>query len=87
VDVLKIDRLFVDRLTAGSAEATLAGSIVRIGQGLNLTTVAEGIEDHAQLQVLRTMGCDLGQGFLFSRPVPAERVEQFILAAGRRRAG
>ena len=84
VDVLKIDRSFVERLTSESPEASLAGSIVRIGQGLRLTTVAEGIEDDAELQALRHLGCDLGQGFHFSRPLCPEQVEAFIAGFGER---
>jgi diguanylate cyclase (GGDEF)-like protein/PAS domain S-box-containing protein len=84
VDILKIDRAFVERLTSELAEASLAGSIVRIGQGLGLTTVAEGVEDYAQLQALRHMGCDLAQGFHFSRPLSAERIEEFIARAADR---
>ena len=87
VDVLKIDRSFVERLTCESAEASLAGSMVRIGQGLQLTTVAEGVEDHAQLQALRHLGCDLGQGFHFSRPLSATQIGAFIAGTGQRRAG
>jgi len=90
VDILKIDRSFVDNLTYESPETTLAGSIVRIGQGLRLTTVAEGIEDAAQLEVLRQLHCDLGQGYHFARPLPATEFEAFVLysveAARQRRS-
>jgi len=53
-------------------------SIVRIGEGLRVSTVAEGIEDAAQLRALREMGCDLGQGFLFGRPMSAADFESYI---------
>jgi diguanylate cyclase (GGDEF)-like protein/PAS domain S-box-containing protein len=81
IDSVKIDRSFVERLTSESVEASLAGSIVRIGQGMQLTTVAEGIEDDMQLAALRDMGCDLGQGFLFACPLSATDFEAFLLGA------
>ena len=80
VDQVKIDRSFVNCLVAGSDEAALATSIVRIGQSLRLETVAEGIETPTQLALLRDMGCALGQGFLFSRPLPGPDFEQFFQA-------
>ncbi len=73
VDVLKVDRSFVSGVAAGSDEEELARTIVKLGQSLGLVVVAEGIEEDAQLQSLQVMGCDLGQGFLFSRPLlPAD---------------
>ncbi|MCW2778532.1 MAG: Signaling protein ykoW [Frankiales bacterium] len=75
VDVLKVDRSFVSGVAAGSDEEELTRTIVRLGQSLGLVVVAEGIEEAEQLQSLQVMGCDLGQGFLFSRPVPAGELE------------
>jgi diguanylate cyclase (GGDEF)-like protein/PAS domain S-box-containing protein len=86
LDVLKVDRAFVERLVGPTAvaplvrqvgadtrPAALARSIVDLGRALGLATVAEGIEEPAQLEALRAMGCDFGQGFYFARPVtPAE---------------
>jgi hypothetical protein len=68
VDILKIDRSFVERLSRMSDDAELARTVVRLGQSLQLVTVAEGVEDHAQFLALRRMGCDIGQGFYFGRP-------------------
>jgi len=70
-DTLKIDRSFVERATSPSGEATLARTIVQLGQGLGVTTVAEGLENPAQYEALRRIGCNVGQGFYISRPVPA----------------
>jgi len=84
IDVVKIDRSFVEQLTGAGEETSLAGSIVRIGQGLRVTTVAEGIEDTAQLGALRRLGCDYGQGFHFARPMSAADFEAFIAEADRR---
>ena len=60
------------------------GSIIRIGQGLRLTTVAEGIEDAAQLRALQRLGCEHGQGYLFARPMSAADFENYIFDADRR---
>ena len=71
MDTLKIDRSFVERLGDLPDDATLARTIVQLGQSLGLSTVAEGIEHYAQFLALRRMGCELAQGHYFSRPVPA----------------
>jgi diguanylate cyclase (GGDEF)-like protein/PAS domain S-box-containing protein len=78
VDILKIDRLFVERLSRMSDSAELARTVVRLGQSLQLVTVAEGVEDHAQFLALRRMGCDIGQGFYFGRPMEAEEMERLL---------
>ena len=83
VDVIKIDKLFVDRLTAQPGEAGLAASIVRIGQDLHLVTVAEGVEHRFQLDVLRSIGCDQGQGNLLARPVRPTAFEALLDDDGR----
>ena len=80
---MKIDRSFVERLTGEGHETSLVASIVRIGQGLRVCTVAEGIEDGAQLRALRNMGCDLGQGYLFGRPMSAADFESYLSVSGR----
>ena len=78
IDVIKIDRSFVERLTGAHSATSLAASIVRIGQGLQVMTVAEGIEDQGQLRELRAMGCDHGQGFHLARPMPAAEFEAYV---------
>ncbi len=80
VDILKIDRAFVSRLAEGSEEEELTRTIVRLGQSLALTTVAEGIEQTDQLEALRVMGCDLGQGFLFSHPITPDSLLAAVVA-------
>jgi diguanylate cyclase (GGDEF)-like protein/PAS domain S-box-containing protein len=71
MDTLKIDRSFVERLGGDDEDVALVRTIVGLGQTLGMATVAEGIEDVVQLRALREMGCDFGQGYLLSRPVPA----------------
>ncbi|WP_433361642.1 putative bifunctional diguanylate cyclase/phosphodiesterase [Actinoplanes sp. CA-142083] len=71
MDVLKIDRSFVDRLGGESEDEALVRTIVRLGQRFGMHTVAEGIENETQLAILQEMGCDFAQGYLLSRPLPA----------------
>src|SRR5688500_13401752 len=84
VDVVNIDRSFIESLTGEADETSLVGSIIRIGQGMRLATVAEGIEDAAQLRALQRLGCEYGQGYHFARPMSAADFETYILEAGRR---
>ncbi|GGJ89659.1 hypothetical protein GCM10010123_19230 [Pilimelia anulata] len=81
VDTIKIDRSFVERLGEEADESTLARTIVQLGQSLGMHTVAEGIEELAQLTALRRMGCELAQGFYFSRPVPAAEAGRLLAGA------
>ena len=78
MDVLKIDRSFVDRLNGDRADASRVQTIVRLGQSLGMATVAEGIEEPGQLAALRAMGCQLGQGYHFSRPLPAAEAGRLL---------
>ncbi len=79
VTEVKIDRTFVSAMGA-DGEAYVAG-VVRLGHDLDLTVVAEGIEDHATLVALQELGCDLGQGFLFAKPLPPAELEEWLDAA------
>jgi EAL domain-containing protein (putative c-di-GMP-specific phosphodiesterase class I) len=72
VDVLKIDKSFVDGVARGGHDAALARTIVALGEMLALRTVAEGIEHETQRAQLRLLGCELGQGYLFARPLTPE---------------
>jgi diguanylate cyclase (GGDEF)-like protein/PAS domain S-box-containing protein len=71
VDKLKIDQSFVRQMSDDSSDATIVRTIVALGKGLNLEVFAEGVETAAQQQFLVAQGCRSGQGYLFSRPVPA----------------
>lgn len=73
IDVLKIDRSFVDGLPHGEQDAQIARAIIAMAHSLNLMVIAEGVESQAQLDFLREHGCDEVQGFLFGRPVPADQ--------------
>jgi len=75
IDVLKIDRTFVDGLPEGEQDAQIARAIIAMAHSLNLAVIAEGVETHEQLDFLREHGCDEVQGYLFGRPMPARQFE------------
>ncbi|MEH6909680.1 MAG: EAL domain-containing protein [Oceanicoccus sp.] len=72
IDVLKIDKSFIDHCTIDGNDQAIVRSILSICADLGLTSVAEGVETQEQQQQLQLMGCDLLQGYLFSRPIPAD---------------
>ncbi|PRY33411.1 putative bifunctional diguanylate cyclase/phosphodiesterase [Pseudosporangium ferrugineum] len=78
LDILKIDRSFVDRLGGDDRDEALVRTIVRLGRSLGMATVAEGIEDAAQLSVLRELRCDFAQGFYLSRPLPPAQATRVL---------
>jgi diguanylate cyclase (GGDEF)-like protein/PAS domain S-box-containing protein len=78
IDVLKIDRSFVEECDLLGGGLRLIETITRLGQGLGLSVVAEGVERESQLERLRTVGCDGVQGFLLGRPVSPEEVERLL---------
>ncbi|HLA15297.1 MAG TPA: diguanylate cyclase [Candidatus Limnocylindrales bacterium] len=78
LDILKIDRAFVAKLGSDSADTSIVSAVVGLARGLGIGVVAEGIETTGQLAVLRGLGCDRGQGFLFSPPVPAGAIDDLL---------
>ncbi len=86
VDELKIDRSFIGDIRKG-AEATIVRAVVGLSHALGLHVVAEGVETVDQVERLREMGCDVGQGFFWSRPVIAPEVEAVLVSASRGRHG
>lgn len=80
VDTLKIDRAFVDGVCKDTDSAAIAEMIIKLGHLLGLKTVAEGIESAEQRDYLAKGGCNVGQGYLFSPPVPAPRLEALLRA-------
>ncbi|AQS40535.1 diguanylate cyclase/phosphodiesterase with PAS/PAC sensor(s) [Shewanella psychrophila] len=78
IAVIKIDKSFVDNMLERESDAKLIKAIVMMGQSLELKLVAEGIETHAQWKMLQALGCDYGQGYLFSQPLPAQDLESFL---------
>jgi diguanylate cyclase (GGDEF)-like protein/PAS domain S-box-containing protein len=80
IDILKIDRSFIESMSSSQDKKELTEAIVRLGSTLRLRTVAEGIEQQGQLAVLHDMGCQRGQGYLFSYALPADEVDVLIAA-------
>jgi len=78
VSGLKIDRSFVAALSPGNEIFEIVKSIIRLAGKLNLSVIAEGVEKQSQLDVLKDLGCQLVQGYLFSRPKSAEETEEFL---------
>jgi diguanylate cyclase (GGDEF)-like protein/PAS domain S-box-containing protein len=78
VEAIKVDRSFVAGLGLDAEDSTIVEAVVRLGSSLGLVTVAEGVETPLQLARLREIDCQLAQGYLFSRPRPADLLEPFI---------
>ncbi len=74
IDTLKIDRSFVDKLGESGQSRAVVRSITALAQALGLSTIAEGVETRAQLDSLRTLGCDEVQGYFYARPMPAQEL-------------
>jgi EAL domain-containing protein (putative c-di-GMP-specific phosphodiesterase class I) len=82
VDELKIDRSFVSGMTTSAHDAVLVRTAVDLGHNLGLTVVAEGVEDTGQVAALRELGCDIAQGYYYSRPVAAEALDELLARGG-----
>ncbi|GAC1355136.1 MAG: hypothetical protein NVSMB42_13360 [Herpetosiphon sp.] len=80
IATLKIDRTFVRDIETNASNAAIARAVIALAQSLSLTTVAEGVESVAQLDFLRTHGCDTYQGYLFSAPLPPEKLAALVAA-------
>ncbi|HVE46203.1 MAG TPA: EAL domain-containing protein [Acidimicrobiales bacterium] len=80
IDVLKLDKEFVDGIATGARDSVLPKTVIEMANTLGLHTVAEGIETEEQLQSLRAWKCELGQGYLFARPMPADRIVEMLRA-------
>jgi diguanylate cyclase (GGDEF)-like protein/PAS domain S-box-containing protein len=78
IDYLKIDQSFVQHLEANSDDMVLCEAIIVMAHRLGLKVIAEGVETHEQRALLAAAGCDYGQGYLFSRPVPPEQFEALL---------
>jgi diguanylate cyclase (GGDEF)-like protein/PAS domain S-box-containing protein len=81
VDMIKVDRSFVQGVERDAKDTAITTNVVALAHALGLVAVAEGIETDGQLAHMRTVGCDIGQGYLFSRPVPADEMTAFLRGA------
>jgi EAL domain-containing protein (putative c-di-GMP-specific phosphodiesterase class I) len=80
VDYLKIDQSFIRDTVPNSTSRTIAETIIIMAHKLGLKVIAEGVETHEQCDWLKHAGCDFGQGFLFSRPVPPDQFERLLVS-------
>lgn len=78
IDYLKIDKSFVNEISSNSSTASLVKTIISIGENFKFDLIAEGIETEEQAEFLKQNGCCLGQGYLYSPPLPAEKAEALI---------
>ena len=78
LDMLKIDRSFVNEIGEDPKATAIIGTVCALGQSLEMQVLAEGIETAGQLERLRALGCELGQGYYFSRPMPRKEAEERI---------
>ncbi|MDQ3646789.1 MAG: EAL domain-containing protein [Actinomycetota bacterium] len=76
IDVLKIDKSFVDGVAEGTEDSALARAIIKLGRSLDLSIIAEGVERPEQFGRLRTLHCEYAQGYYFARPLDAEQMER-----------
>jgi diguanylate cyclase (GGDEF)-like protein len=79
---LKVDQSFVRGLPADRDDLAICTAVIAMGQALGLKVIAEGVETAEQLAVLRSLGCDVGQGYLFARPMPAAQFVEFVQRHG-----
>jgi EAL domain-containing protein (putative c-di-GMP-specific phosphodiesterase class I) len=83
IDVLKIDRSFVNEITASPDDAPIAQLVIWLAHSLGMQVIAEGVEDAKQLAFLREHGCDQMQGFFFSPPISAQAFENLLRQGNR----
>jgi diguanylate cyclase (GGDEF)-like protein/PAS domain S-box-containing protein len=79
INTIKIDQSFVSRIGDNGNNIEVVQAIITLAKNLNLEVIAEGIETEKQIKYLQYMGCKLGQGYLFSKPLPSQEVEKFIV--------
>lgn len=83
IQKLKIDQTFVRDLTSDSNDAAITDAVIALARAMSLEVIAEGIETESQLAFLRDKHCDQGQGFLFSRPLPADACRRWVAEPGQ----
>ena len=83
ITALKIDRAFVQNMTTNADDVAIVSTVIALGHNLNLKVIAEGVETEEQSKFLRLLKCDQFQGYLFSKPVPAEQVPALLAERGQ----
>jgi diguanylate cyclase (GGDEF)-like protein/PAS domain S-box-containing protein len=81
VTVIKLDRSFVTNLERETKDQAIVGAVIELAHAIDMTTVAEGVETAAQRDILVGLGCDLGQGFLWHKPVPPEEIVELLTSS------
>ena len=79
LDVVKIDRVFVEAVESNARSRAVVGSVISMAHALDLRVVGEGVETNAQLEIMEQLGCDDVQGYLISRPQPADKITAFLV--------
>ena len=82
IDTLKLDMQFVRTAFRDRKDMRMIEAVVSLARSLGLTTIAEGVETEEQLQALKALGCDIVQGYFFSKPLPAKEFESFVREKG-----
>ena len=78
IDTLKIDRAFIKNVHASKQDRAFVKAIVTMAHSLDMEVVAEGVENEEQFQFLKTLKCEIAQGYMFSPPVPADKLDSFL---------
>jgi EAL domain-containing protein (putative c-di-GMP-specific phosphodiesterase class I) len=77
-DLLKIDKSFIDRINASESSRQYVAAMISMGHIMGLDVISEGVEEEEQVEALRSIGCDLIQGFYWGRPLPPEDAEKLV---------
>ena len=86
VDVLKIDRSFIQDIETDPSDSAIVSGIVALAETLNMETVAEGVETEGQRAILKKLGCNSFQGYLVAKPKPADKFEEQFLVNSKTKA-
>ena len=78
VDVVKIDRSFIEDVEIDPVKSAIGSAVINLSQAIGTTTVVEGIETKEELEHLRSLGCTRAQGYFFARPMPAEEMSKLL---------
>jgi EAL domain-containing protein (putative c-di-GMP-specific phosphodiesterase class I) len=87
IDIVKMDHEFIKNFEYESDAQYIIQSVIQLAHALNIMVVAEGIETEKQLNLLKKYGCDIGQGYLFCKPVAAEELEKMLASGWRYESG
>ncbi len=78
IDVLKLDRALIEKLEKDNRTQIVVSSLISMAKSLGITTIAEGIETESQLLILKDLGCDIGQGYFFAKPMSSDKLQEYM---------